>query len=194
MFGMRSALTKAAGVALSAAVILTGVALFQSRLSAGEIHDEALAREFAYLSQNGNSNCSAEFMDAIATMPAVALLQGSCCSPMDEHRYVEQLEGLRKYKDVAAIPPNPYNIPVGLAQELMPHYALELTETEQAAYNYAMENSDEGGPCCCGCWRWEMYGGLAKKLIREQGFTGEQIAELWDLSDGCGGDEDHNHA
>jgi hypothetical protein len=29
-------------------------------------------------------------------------------------------------------------------------------------------------------------------LIREHGFSGQQIARIWDLSDGCGG-ENHVH-
>lgn len=121
------------------------------------------------------------------------MLQGSCCSAMDEHRYVEQINGLKKYAEISEIPPNPYSIPVGRAQKHIVRYSIELRGAEQAAYEYAMENSDEGGPCCCPCWRWEMYGGLAKYLIDQLGFTGQQISEIWDLSDGCGGGEDHSH-
>jgi hypothetical protein len=29
-------------------------------------------------------------------------------------------------------------------------------------------------------------------LIREHGFTGEQVTQVWNLSDGCGGDA-HTH-
>lgn len=32
-----------------------------------------------------------------------------------------------------------------------------------------------------------MYGGLAKLLVREHGFTGEQVVKVWNLSNGCGG-------
>jgi hypothetical protein len=32
-----------------------------------------------------------------------------------------------------------------------------------------------------------MYGGLAKFLITEREFTGEQVVEVWNRSDGCGG-------
>jgi hypothetical protein len=62
-----------------------------------------------------------------------------------------------------------------------------LTPAQQAAYDYAMQHSEEHGPCCCHCWRWHVYGGLAKVLIREREFTGEQVTEIWNLSDGCGG-------
>ena len=63
-------------------------------------------------------------------------------------------------------------------------------------YEEAKKMSHEGGPCCCGsdkldesCWRWKVYGGLAKVLITEYNFNAEQIAEIWDISDGCGGDQ-----
>jgi len=32
-----------------------------------------------------------------------------------------------------------------------------------------------------------IHGGLAKRLVRERHFTGEQIVEVWNLFDGCGG-------
>ena len=150
------------------------------------------AERFEYLSQNGNSNCSRAFMESIASMPPTMRLQGSCCGPMSEHRYREQVDGLEKYMDIALVPADPYDIPAGIAQQAVAWFAVELSAEEQAAYDYAMENSGEKGPCCCQCWRWQVYGGLAKYLIRERDFTGEQVAELWDLSDGCGGD-DHVH-
>ena len=158
---------------------------------ATEIPPDVRAR-FDYLSQNGNSNCSRQFTESIRTMPVMALLQGSCCSPMNLHRYSEQLEGLRAYRDIDLIPPDPYNFEAGLAAELLSYSELELSPSEQATYDYAMANSVEGGPCCCQCWRWAVYGGLAKHLIRDRQFTGDQIARIWDLSDGCGGDS-HVH-
>ncbi|MGF1623995.1 MAG: hypothetical protein ACFCVH_03855 [Alphaproteobacteria bacterium] len=153
----------------------------------------AMTDRFEELSTNGNSNCSAGFTDAIATMPAMSMLQGSCCSPMDLHRYLEQVAALAGYRDVAAIPPDPYNIPAGQAHRLMQYEDLELRPDEQSAYQYAMEKSDEKGPCCCQCWRWRVYGGLAKYLIREHGYTGDQIVEVWNLSNGCGGGSGHVH-
>ena len=161
--------------------------------AAEDAGDDVLRQRFEYLSKNGNSNCSRQFMDSIATMPVMARIRGSCCSPMDEHRYIEQVKGLRKFKDVTMIPTDPYDILAGLARQLLPYYSATLNPQEQAAYDYAMENSDEKGPCCCQCWRWHVYGGLAKYLIREHGFTGEQVAKVWDLSDGCGGAGEHVH-
>jgi len=162
-------------------------------VAAAEDPDTAeLMQRFEYLSANGNSSCSGAFMESIATMPPEARLQGSCCAPMDAHRYIEQVTALRAYAHLGEIPPDPYDIQAGLAQSLMPHYDPELMPAEQAAYDYAMENSNERGPCCCGCWRWYVYGGLAKQLIRERGFDGPQVTTIWNLSDGCGGTE-HAH-
>lgn len=113
---------------------------------------------------------------------------------MDMHHYKEQVEGLQKYKDIQEIPPDPYDIEAGLAKKLMSYYDnIQLTQEEQKEYDYAMQNSDEKGPCCCRCWRWNVYGGLGKYLISNYKFTGKQVTEIWNLSDGCGGDSKHNH-
>ncbi|MDP3727707.1 MAG: hypothetical protein Q8R35_03675 [bacterium] len=164
---------------------------------AGPIN-QALAARFDYLSQNGNSSCSQSFRDSIASMADAMHLQGSCCSPMSTHRYREQVEGLKKFKsepsqNIAKIPDDPYNIKAELAKELMSYYDMELTADEQNAYDYAMQHSSEKGPCCCKCWRWYVYGGLGKYLIRNHQFTGQQVTNVWDLSDGCGGDSEHHH-
>lgn len=153
----------------------------------------ALAAKFDYLSRNGNSSCSAAFRDSIASKPDDARLQGSCCSPMNMHRYSEQVEQLKKYGNISEIPPDPYDIQAGLAKMLMSHYDDKLTPDQQKAYDYAMQNSEEKGPCCCKCWRWNAYGGLAKILITKYNFTGEQITDVWNLSDGCGGDSNEHH-
>ncbi|MBI2626707.1 MAG: hypothetical protein HYW77_00475 [Parcubacteria group bacterium] len=154
----------------------------------------AYAVRFAELSKNGNSACSSAFKDSIASMTDNARIQGSCCSPMNLHRYIEQVEGLKKYKDIKEIPLDPYDIEAGLAKKLQSYYDMELMLDEQMAYDYAMTNSMEKGPCCCKCWRWYVYGGLGKYLIKNYKFTGEQITEVWNLSDGCGGDNDHLHS
>lgn len=151
----------------------------------------ALASRFEELSKSGNSTCSAVFKDSIAEMPDMAHIKGSCCSAMSMHRYEEQIWGLEKYASIAEIPPDPYDVNATLAKELLGYYDFQLTPKEQSAYDYAMEHSHEKGPCCCRCWRWYVYGGLAKKLIHERGFTGEQIVDVWNLSDGCGGEGEH---
>lgn len=158
-----------------------------------------LAAKFDHLSKNGNSSCSASFTASIRSMPDDARLRGSCCSPMSLHRYGEQVEGITKFKtgggrNLAEIPDDPYDIEAALAKKLLSYYDVKLTREEQGRYDYAMKDSHEKGPCCCRCWRWQVYGGLAKFLIRNYGFSGKQIAQLWDLSDGCGGDDLHHHA
>ena len=115
-------------------------------------------------------------------------LQGSCCSAMDLHRYKEQVIGLQKYSYINKIPSDPYDIPVSLANELLQYQkTIKLTSEQQLIYDKAVELSHEKGPCCCKCWRWYAFEGLAKYLITEYNFNPEQIAEVWDLEDGCGG-------
>ncbi len=167
------------------AAALTG--LFKDPDLAIAADDPELVKRFRELSQNGNSTCSAKFTESIATMPAMSRITGSCCSPMEMKRYAEQVNGLVKYRDIQMIPSDPYDIPAGIAQSMISYYDAKLTSDEQKAYDYAMANSEEKGPCCCPCWRWRVYGGLAKYLIHEHGFDGKQIVEVWNLSDGCGG-------
>jgi hypothetical protein len=155
--------------------------------------DDELLKKFNHLSENGNSNCSGKFMKSIATMPAGARLQGSCCAPMDAHRYIEQVHALRTYSAVIEIPPDPYDISAELAQKLMTYYDKPLSGAQQMAYDFAMENSDEKGPCCCRCWRWHVYGGLGKYLTLEKGFDAPRLVEVWNLSSGCGGGAEHHH-
>jgi len=150
-----------------------------------------LAAKFTELSKNGNSTCSAVFKDSIMEMSDMMHIKGSCCSPMSMHRYEEQVEGLKKYANIPEIPPDPYDVDAMLAKELLIYYDFRLNPEEQTAYDYAVGHSHEEGPCCCKCWRWYVYGGLAKKLIHERGFTEEQIVDVWNLSDGCGGDGEH---
>ncbi len=179
------------------AVFLGGSQKQGTKTNIGHVN-EALAAKFEELSKNGNSSCSGGFKNSIAAMSDDAQLKGSCCSPMSIHRYTEQVEGLEKFKsepsqNIAEIPDDPYDVDARLAKRLILYYDLELTPEEQRSYDYAMLNSNEKGPCCCKCWRWYVYGGLAKFLIQNHDFTGEQITELWNLSDGCGGDEEHKH-
>src|SRR3989344_5611139 len=155
------------------------------------VGEQTLAAQFDYLSKNGNSSCSGAFKDSIDSMPDTGRLRGSCCSPMDMHRYEEQVTGLKKYQDIPEIPSDPYDIDASLAKKLKVYYYLDLTPEQQKAYDYAMQNSMEKGPCCCKCWRWYVYGGLGKLLIQKYNFTGEQVTEIWNLSDGCGGAGDH---
>jgi hypothetical protein len=123
-----------AGLTLAAVALGTAVPV-----RGNEPTDPAITQRFEHLSTNGNSNCSRTFLESIASKPSVARLQGSCCSPMNLHRYSEQLEGLKKYAKFSEIPTDPYDVPAGLAQVAIGAYELELTPEEQKAYNYAME-------------------------------------------------------
>lgn len=171
-------------------------AAFAQAERAPDLTTETLKTKFDFLSRNGNSNCSAAFRNSISSLPEAARLQGSCCSPMSLHRYVEQVKALRTFKSaagrkIAEIPDDPYDIEARLAKKLLPYYGMRLSAEEQKRYDYAMQNSEEKGPCCCQCWRWHVYGGLGKYLIRTHGFTGEQVTQIWNFSDGCGGEADH---
>ena len=173
---------------IAAAALAVGL-VFCANAKADEAIDPALIMKFNLLSKNGNSSCSTSFQKSIPNMSTISSLQGSCCSEMTFNRYSEQIAGLKKYASITDIPPDPYDLPAGLAAKLLASDELALSPSEQQAYDYAMTHSEEKGPCCCQCWRWHVYGGLAKLLIHEHGFTGEQITEVWNLSDGCGGDK-----
>ena len=107
---------------------------------------------------------------------------------MDLHRYQEQVEGLKQYSHISQIPEDPYDISAALAKELFGYQkSITLTTEQQKIYDQAMELSHEGGPCCCKCWRWHAFEGQAKYLITQYNWNSQQIADLGDLQDGCGG-------
>ncbi|MBI2085581.1 MAG: hypothetical protein HYT71_03660 [Candidatus Aenigmarchaeota archaeon] len=171
------------------AIIVSG-ALFLAVINAGKTPND-MESKFAVLSAANTNLCAAPgFIDYKNNNERI---QGSCCSAMDFHRYVEQVEGLKKYSHIEKIPSDPYDIPVSLAKELLEYQKnIILTSEQQEIYDEAMKMSHEGGPCCCKCWRWDAFEGLAKHLITEYNFSAAQIAEIWDLEDGCGG-EGHTH-
>lgn len=146
----------------------------------------SLESKFALLSTANTNFCAGPSF--ISQKSDDERLQGSCCSAMDFHRYKEQVEGLKKYSNIKKIPSDPYNIEVSLVKELLNYKeSIKLTAEQQEIYDKATKLSHEKGPCCCVCWRWHAFEGLAKYLIAEHNFNSEQIAEVWDLIDGCGG-------
>lgn len=169
-------------------LLIGGVFFVQNSKQTGYITQTtkpSLELKFAQLSNARTNFCAGP--EIIDTVDADRL-QGSCCSAMDFHRYTEQVEGLKKYSDIDKIPSDPYDIPISLAEELLDFQkTIILTAEQQAVYDEAVKMSHEGGPCCCKCWRWYAFEGLAKYLITEYNFNSEQIAEVWDLEDGCGG-------
>ena len=151
------------------------------------------SEKFNYLVRQKSNNCGLQ-RQVVLAYSDTQRIQGSCCNKMDHHAYQEQIESLKKYKDISIIPPDPYDISAAQAKQLFKYLEeIELTSEQQTIYNEAMKLSDEGGPCCCKCWHWDAYEGLAKKLIVDYGWNSEQIAGLWDFSDACGG-AGHEHA
>lgn len=183
-------------------VIITGLALsFRGRLENFErVLGEpgggipvagSLEEKFNFLSQKQTNACSNQGF--IASKEDDERLQGACCGAMDWHRYVEQVSGLEAFSDIAEIPADPYDIPVSLARQLLDYQqTISLSEQQQVIYDQAVEMSHEGGPCCCKCWRWFAFEGLANFLITKEKFDADQIAGVWDLEDGCGG-PGHEH-
>lgn len=149
--------------------------------------------KFDYLSEQRSSSCGLQ-RETVLSYGDDIHIQGSCCSAMDLHRYQEQVEGLEKYSEYSVIPQDPYDIPVTLAKELFDFQEnIVLTADQQTIYDEAMNMSQEGGPCCCKCWRWTAFEGQAKYLITQHNWTSEQIAQLWDIEDGCGGEGHEGH-
>jgi hypothetical protein len=125
----------------------------------------------------------------VMRMPSTRRLQGSCCGPMDFERYQGQVTGLVSYRRLAVVLPDPYDVSVRVAKRLLRYQrAIRLTRLQQATYRQAMRLSDEHGPCCCRCWRWHVFEGQARYLIARGNYRAHQIARIWDLEDGCGGE------
>lgn len=151
------------------------------------------AEKMEYLSNENSSFCGLQptSVDAYADSERI---QGACCGAMDLHRYQEQVEGLKEYSHISQIPTDPYDISASLAKELFAYQKdIQLNFEQQKIYNEATEVAHEGGPCCCKCWRWTAFEGQAKYLITKHNFNAQQIADVWDLEDGCGG-AGHEHA
>lgn len=161
--------------------------------STGSITNTALAAQFEHLSAQTTNSCGGG-KAVVFGVPEDGRLQGSCCGPMNPHSYEEQVAGLEaKYSEYDIIPADPYDVPVSWARQMIEYSdQTTLTPEQQTIYDEAVEMSGEGGPCCCVCWHWYAYEGLAKHLIINESFSAEQIAEVWDLSDACGGDN-HRH-
>jgi len=155
-------------------------------------HSGSMEEKFAMLSSANTNYCaSSDFLDAKTDSDR---LQGSCCTKMDFHQYAEQVEGLKQYSSIDVIPSDPYDIEASLAKRLIAYdKEITLTAEQQKVYDKAMGMSDEGGPCCCKCWRWTAFEGQAKYLITKYNFDEKQIAHVWDLEDGCGG-SGHDHS
>jgi hypothetical protein len=192
----RWSLALGAGVLAALVLSLTLPRLFASHgLSAAErkqadtarVAQGTLSQRFALLSQRHTNKCSLASID-LNKIAVRGRLQGSCCSAMVYSHYAEQVRGLRAYATLDEIPADPYDVPVALAKQLIGYKkSIKLTDAEQAIYDQAKKLSDEHGPCCCHCWRWNAFEGQAKGLIDRRQYSAAQIAKVWNLEDGCGG-------
>lgn len=139
------------------------------------------------LSQRRTNRCDLQPRQVMA-LPNTSRLQGACCSTMDRAHYREQVRGLQRYRALSEIPRDPYDIRASLAKHLLRYdRSVHLSRAEQATYERAMRMTDEKGPCCCHCWRWNAFEGLARHLIADRGWRAAQVAEVIGLIDGCGG-------
>jgi hypothetical protein len=148
------------------------------------------AERFALLSQQTSNRCSLQ-PGELMTYPPGRRLQGSCCFAMSAAAYRRQITALRPYASIPQIPADPYDIPTALAQQLIGYQqTIHLTTAQQHLYATAMRATKEKGPCCCRCWRWTAFQGLADYLITTRGWQAPQLAALIGDLDGCGGSDD----
>ena len=161
--------------------------------SAGSAGTTAVQQTFAVLSVARTDVCSDmgdeqaihRYMNAL---PVGARLQGSCCTPMDYQKFATQIAALRKYAAVGAIPSDPYDTPAASAQQMLGFYDnIKLTAPQQTVFDAAASKTDDKGWCCCQCWAWYTHAGLAKYLLTTRGFTAQQIVDVTNLQDCCGG-------
>jgi len=179
-----------AGLAIAAAVFVgAATAAHATTIQAGmkmPAQTSSLRAQFNFLSHQTSNNCLLQPPSVMQMAPA-ARLQGACCAPMVFSDYVRQLHGLKTYGQTAEIPPDPYNVSVSLARRLFGFdRSYTLDAAQQTTYDAAMKMADEHGPCCCRCWRYVAFRGQAKELIARRRYTAAQIAQVWDLEDGCG--------
>jgi len=194
----RALLAAAGGLAALALVALTLLLVLHDRggeapgrpLPRPPLTLAALMTRFALLDERHSNQCGLN-AQSLGSLAAHGSLQGACCSRMEFHHYIAQVRGLHRYRSLAEIPADPYDIPLSLARTLIGYdRTISLTSSEQQVYDKATRLAHEHGPCCCRCWRWSAFEGQAKDLIRRRQFSAKQIAALWDLEDGCGGPGD----
>lgn len=168
-------------------IITIGFFISQEFLpSAAALTDKELLAEYSVISGGTvTGSCGALNQE----IDEETMFKGACCGKMRPERYIKQRRFLEKYDDYDIIPKDPWNVPAEHAERLTKFDKdIVLTAAEQEVYDEALEIFDEG-PCCCKCWRWFAFNGMAKHLIQLEGFNAQQIAELWAAEDVCG-DED----
>ena len=142
---------------------------------------------FTYLAAQHSNYCSLD-RATVSGYADVQHMQGACCDAMDMDKYQHQVAALRQYSGLAEIPTDPYDIRAKQAKRLLADdTAITLAGADKATYDRAMKLTDDKGPCCCQCWRWYMTQGLDKALITRRQMSAQQVAEITDLVNGCGG-------
>ena len=142
---------------------------------------------FAYLAAQRSNRCDLQAR-AILSYPDSRRPQGSCCERMDRPSYMWQRRQLRRYRGIAQIPSEPYDIPARLAKQLLRlDSSISLSPQQGGVYARAMKMTSEHGPCCCRCWRWNAVEGLARYLIATRRWQAGELAHLVDALNGCGG-------
>lgn len=149
----------------------------------------AVDRQFAALSRADSNRCDLGAPE-LRRMDEGLRLQGSCCFPMNRARYEQQRRELQRFRKDRVVPRDPYDISVVMAKRLLAYRDIALDKSERAAYQRATELSELGGPCCCPCWRWQAFKGQAHFLLDRRGWSARQVAELWDVEEGCGGPDE----
>jgi len=143
--------------------------------------------EFHYLSQQNSNSCGLQ-PSTVEGYDDTTRIQGSCCFGMEWSHYQNQTQGLRGYRALAQVPRDPYDIPGALAKQLFAYErSIHLTSAQQLVYQRALQIAPEKGPCCCACWRWHAFKGLAQYLIGREHYSARHVASVIGLVDGCGG-------
>jgi hypothetical protein len=179
--GLLGAILLVAAIALGSSGEPPGSLTLDTRAPAGS------PARFTFLAAQQSNNCGLK-PSGVEGKPPTMRLQGACCTAMDEAHYRAQVRGLRAYAAVGEVPSDPYDISVALARRLLTlDQRIRLQGASQGTYTRAMAMSKEHGPCCCHCWRWEAFRGLAKYLIVERSWGSARVADVIELIDGCGG-------
>ena len=145
------------------------------------------AARFQFLAAQTSNSCGLQ-PSTVMSYADSARIQGACCNPMDMAKYSMQVQGLREYASIPRILQDPYDVPAALAKQLLTDdQTIHLTSAQQAVYDHAMTMTDDKGPCCCHCWRWNATEGLARYLIADRAFAAADVARVVDLTNGCGG-------
>lgn len=179
--------TVAAAALVAAAVTLTSDGTPSNARPGGGDAAPGSAARFIYLAAQRSNRCDLS-PGSVNSMDGTDRLQGSCCTAMNETRYRSQVDALRRYRQDRLIPTDPNDVPVALAQRLLrADTNIKLSPGQRAAYRRAITIAPEGGPCCCHCWRWTAFRGLAKHLLARRGWSAAQVGGLIGNLDGCGG-------